>query len=121
MRTGNWIVIAAIVFVVLAILVFLPVPIPEDKDCLVVKGTVAEIYEAGTKDMVFKLNGHERIYYVNRGLERGLNLKKLKAEMIGKEITIKYPRYWTPLDPGNSVRHISKIESKGRIVFTEID
>ena len=75
----------------------------------------------GSKDVVFKLQGLDKEFYINRGLERGLDLKKLRADLTNKEIVIKYPKYWTPLNPANSVRHISKIESDGTTVFTEID
>lgn len=110
-----------VVFFGLLLFAFRPVPISEEEDCLMLKGTVHTIYEAGTHDVVFKLNGHDKEFYVNRGLERGMDLEKLKAELISKEITIKYPQYWTPLDPTNSSRHISKIECNGRTVFSEID
>lgn len=121
MRTGNWAIMIGLLFLALAVIIFRPVPIPEEKDCLIVKGTVIDLYEAGTKDVVFKLHGEDRIFYVNRGLERGLDLEVLKSELINKEITIKYPKYWTPLDPGNSIRHTSKIESAGQTIFSEID
>jgi hypothetical protein len=121
MRTRNWIILTGLVFLGLGILVFRPVPIPDEKDCLILKGTVTDIYEAGTRDVVFKLKGLEKEFYINRGLEKGLDLKKLRADLTNKEIVIKYPKYWTPLDPTNSIRHVSKIESEGRTVFTEID
>lgn len=105
----------------LGVLSFRPVPVPDENDCLSLKGTVSEVYEAGVKDVVFKLQGLDKKFYINRGLERGLDLKKLRADLTNKEILIKYPKYWTPLDPGNSVRHISKLECDGRPVFTELD
>ena len=120
MRTRNWIILTALVFTGLGILVFRPVPIPDENDCLILKGTVSEIYEAATKDVVFKLKGLDKEFYVNRGLEKGLDLKKLRTDLTNKEIVIKYPKYWTPLNPTNSIRHVSKIECDGRIVFTEI-
>ena len=119
MKTKYWGILISGTFFLLGILIFRPVPVPDEKDCLVVTATVIEINEAGVKDVVFRLTGQDRTFYVNRGLERGLALDKLRAELIDKEITIKYPSYWTPL--GNSSKHISKIESSGRTIFTEID
>ncbi len=121
MKTRNWIILLGLLFLGPGILIFRPVPIPDEKDCLSLKGTVTEIYEGGIKDVVFKLQGLDKEFYINRGLERGLDLKKLKAELTNKEIVIKYPKYWTPLNPGNSVRHISKIECAGKTIFTELD
>ena len=108
-------------FLGFAVLILIPVPIPEEKDCLITKGAVVQISEAGVKDVVFRLKDRGRSFYVNRGLEKGLDLKKLRAQLINQEIIIKYPKYWTPLDPGNSTRHVSKIEFDGETIFTEID
>ena len=119
MSSKYWISLTVVGLVVLGILIFRPVPIPNENDCEVVRGTVIKIEGQGVKDIVFTIAGQEKTYYVNRGLERGLELDKLRSELINKEITIKYPRYWTPL--GNASKHISKIEFSGRTIFTEID
>jgi len=121
MKSRNWIILIGLVFVVLGILVFRPVPMPAEDDCLSLKGTVSEVYEAGVKDVVFKLEGLDKQFYINRGLERGLDLERLRADLTHKEIIVKYPKYWTPLDPANSVRHVSKIVCDGKVVFSEID
>jgi len=120
MKTTNWI-LCGLMFIGLGTLIFRPVPIPDEKDCLSLTGKVTDIYEGGVKDVVFKLEGFDREFYINRGLERGLELNNLRAQLINKEILIKYPKYWTLLDPGNSVRHISKIEHESQTVFTELD
>jgi hypothetical protein len=121
MKTRYWAVLLGLIFIGAMILLFRPVQIPEEKDLLSLKGTVTDIYEGGVKDVVFKLRGQDKIYYVNRGLERGLNLKELKAKLIDQEIVIKFPDHWTPLDPNRSSIHISKIEHEGRTLFTELD
>jgi hypothetical protein len=121
MKTRSRIILIGVIVFGLGTLIFRPVPIPDEKDCLALKGTVTEIYEGGIKDVVFKLQGIEKEFYVNRGLERGLDLTQLRAELTNREIVIKYPQYWTPLDPLNLGRHISKIECDGRVVFTKVD
>ena len=49
MKTRNWIILIGVVFLGLGILTFRPVPIPDEKDCLSLKGTVSEVYEAGVQ------------------------------------------------------------------------
>jgi hypothetical protein len=120
MKTRNWIALTALGLFGLATLIFRPVTNPKEKDCSTLKGTVKEIYESGVKDVAFKLQGHDEEFYINRGLERGLDLKKLKAELINKDILIKYPKQWTPLDPFSSLRHVSKIELDGQTIFSEL-
>ena len=121
MRLTYWLMLFLFGFLGVAVLIFRPVPIPEEEDCLIATGTVVQIYEAGVKDVVFRLKDQARSFYINRGLERGLDLAKLRGQLINQEITIKYPKYWTPLDPGNATRHVSKIEFNGETIFTEIN
>ncbi len=112
---------AVVMFVTLAAFTLRPVPVPEDeKECLSVTGTVSNIFEAGAKDVVITLEGNAKTYYINRGLEKGLNPEMLSRALRGKEITIKYPDYWSLLDPGKKLLQISKIEHDGKTVYNEI-
>ncbi|MGK7397689.1 MAG: hypothetical protein ACNS62_24155 [Candidatus Cyclobacteriaceae bacterium M3_2C_046] len=103
----------------MAFFVLKPVPIPSEEECLAATGTVFVIREGGEKDIFIRLNERDELFYVNRGLERGLQLNKLRETLINQKVTLKFPNYWTPLDPGNSVRHISKIEINGETVYSE--
>ena len=106
---------------VFGLFVFRPVPIPQEKDCLIATGLVADVFEGGDKDIVFRLHGQAKTFYINRGLERGFTIDKLRTDLTNKEIVIKYPSYWTPLNANASVRHISKIEYQGQTLFTELE
>lgn len=121
MKTNYWPYLIGIVLLGLGIFVLRPVPIPAEKDCLVTKGIVSGIYEGGTHDVVFKLKDQTKQFYVNRGTENGLDINKLQNEIMDKEIVIKYPNYWTPLDPGKTILHASKIEFNGKTIYSEID
>ncbi|MDP2412338.1 hypothetical protein [Daejeonella sp.] len=121
MKRKYFAISAGLIALITVILSLRPVPILAEKDCLVLKGTVLKIYESGVKDVVIELSGNNQKFYVNRGLQRGLNLKELQAKLTGSEIILKYPDHWTPLDPGKSIIHISKIEHEGQTVFTELN
>lgn len=106
-----------ILFFVLAVLIFRPVPIiPEDR-AILETGIVSDIYEGGENDVVFLLENKKRRYYINRGLENGLELTDLQERLIGREITLKYPDYWTPLDWNDEIKHLSKVEIEGKVIF----
>ncbi|MBK8484255.1 MAG: hypothetical protein IPO86_10170 [Saprospiraceae bacterium] len=121
MKTINWKYSIGIILIGLGILTFKPIPIASEHTYLISKGIVVDIYEGGHKDAVFKLKGQNKIFYINRGLLRGLDLLNIKNELINKEITIKYPRYWTPLDPLGFVKQVSKIETGGKTIFNEMN
>ena len=107
------------VLVVLGSLAIRPVPIVPEADCLEVTGTVARVFEGGPFDVMFELPGVDQRYYVNRGLERGLDLTNLRETVVGNTVTLKYPDYWTPLDPIGSIRHVSKVEFGDAVLFDE--
>lgn len=122
MKTKHWIITGTLITIVVSvIMVFRPVPIPEEKDCISLKGTIATVYEGSSGDVVFRLQDQQQTFYINRGLERGLRLDNLQATLTNREVVIKYPEYWTPLDPNNQIRHISKIEYEGETIFSELD
>lgn len=97
-----------------------PIPIPKEQDCLIIKGIVSGIYEGGTHDGIFKLKDQVKQYYVNRGTEYGLDIKKLQNELIDKEIVIKYPNYWLLTLPGNAMIHASIIEFNEKTIYTQL-
>jgi hypothetical protein len=116
----DWIFIVGVLCFALAVMLFRPVPILPENKLMVMKGKVIEIYEGGVNDINFKLEGRKEIFYVNRGLERGLRLLELRARLINKNIIIKYPDHWSLLNFNKGIVHISKIEHEGRTIFTEI-
>lgn len=104
---------------VIGVLILRPVPIVTESECEAVTGVVANVYEGSRFDVCFRLKDSDKLYYINRGLEQGLELDELRRDLVGREITLKYPRYWTPLDPVNATRHISKLEFGERVLFDE--
>lgn len=110
----------SLIILIIAVLIFRPVPIVTEDKTISENGIVSEIYSNKGNDVIFVMENTERRFYINRGLENGLELNNLKEKLIGNSIVVKYPKYWTPLDWNNSVRHISKVEFNDEIVFNEL-
>ena len=110
----------SLIILIIAVLIFRPVPIVSENETISENGIVAEIYSNKGNDVIFIMENTERKFYINRGLENGLEINNLKEKLIGNAIVVKYPKYWTPLDWNNSVRHISKVEFNDEIVFNEL-
>ena len=104
----------------IAVLIFRPVPIVPESMAISEIGIVKEIYSNKGNDIIFIMLNTDRKFYINRGLENGLELNNLKEKLIGNSIVMKYPKYWTPLDWNNSIRHISKVEFKNEVIFNEL-
>ena len=107
-------------FLIACILVFRPVPIVKEEKALVVSGVVEKIKLTEGNDFVFKLKGNPTRYYINRGIETGLNYDEFEQKVLGQYVVVKYPKYWTPLDWNNTVRHISKVELDSETLFSEL-
>ena len=109
-----------LIVLIIAVLIFRPVPIVSESKAISEIGIVKEIYSNKGNDVIFIMRNTDRKFYINRGLEYGLELNNLKEKLIGNSIVMKYPKYWTPLDWNNSIRHISKVEFKNEIIFNEL-
>lgn len=115
-----FLIISCFIFLTVILLIFRPVPIVSESKAIAENGIVSEIYSNKGNDIILVMENKERRFYINRGLENGLELNNLKDILIGNSIVVKYPKYWTPLDWNNSVRHISKVEFNGEVLFNEL-
>ncbi|MEM9823644.1 MAG: hypothetical protein AAF985_21340 [Bacteroidota bacterium] len=102
-------------------LVLRPLPRANPDHCSLVEGIVERIYEAGTQDIVFKLQGNTVNYYINRGLEHGLDLALLRQSLADQEVSIYYLKHWTPLDPNDQVKHIARLELGQEVIYDEME
>jgi len=101
--------IFALLLAVLAI-VFRPVPYPSAENTIKANGTIEEVSMAGSDDLIIKLKGDDRLYYIDEGLKHGRSLSSIQGELSGKAVEIYYVKYWTPLDPLSRLKHISKVD-----------
>jgi len=107
-----------IIVSILIVLVFRPI-IPCETFSEKVSGEITHLYDSGNKDISFKIKGNKTKFYINRGQEKNLNVDSLKTKLLHQTIDLYYAKHWTPLDPKNRIKHITRIEHKGEILFTE--
>ncbi|MBT8253519.1 MAG: hypothetical protein HKN00_02255 [Flavobacteriaceae bacterium] len=88
---------------------------PQPQDCEVVNTTIVKITEGPTFDIVFH-NVKGDYYYINRGLEQGLNLDELNSSVLNKNVTLHLAKIW-----GGSVvsEHIAQLAIDEKIIYTE--
>jgi hypothetical protein len=117
----SWIFVTITILSILFILYLLFIvkigPINYDKNkSLKVIGIIEELYEAGVKDLVFKLKDDSNIYYINRALENGFDLDLIKTDLLGERITI-----WHSDSRSMETYHILQFKYKDSIYYTEWD
>lgn len=86
---------------------------PQPEGCAVETETIINISEGTSYDIVFSDSQGDH-YYINRGLERGLNLDSLNAKVLNKRVTLHLPKLWL----GTS-EHIAQLAVGDDIIFTE--
>ncbi len=75
-----------------------------------VTDTVVTITEGGVKDVVFHLK-HHGSYYINRGLESGLDLASLRKKLVDHHVTISF---------ASPTTHISQLEYEGELIYSQL-
>lgn len=86
---------------------------PQAEDCVVQTVKIIKITEGTSNDIVFHDNGTD-FYYINRGLERGLNLNTLNTKVLNKTVTLHLPKLFL----GTS-EHIAQLVVENDTIFTE--
>ena len=86
----------SLLFFIVAVLIFRPVPIVAEKNTISESGIVKEIYTNKGNDIIFILENVQRRFYINRGLEMGLELTDLKKRLIGNLIAVSYTHLTLP-------------------------
>jgi len=100
-----------------------PVPSPLTKaECIEVDGIVKTVSGGGVGDLVITLQGDEKQYYINRLLtSEEESFDEWYKILKGREVTLYYPNYWTPLDYASKLRHLSLVEVNGEKVWGELE
>ena len=73
--------------------------------------TVTGVFEGGVKDAVFSFR-HHKSYYINRGLENGLDIDTLIKHVVNRPVTISY---------ASPTNHINHFVLDGKVLFSELD
>ena len=88
---------------------------PQPEECEVVDIVVNQIKEGSSFDIVFTEASGD-FYYINRGLEQGLSISDLRAQVLNKKVTLHLPKVIT----GTS-NHIAQLAVGDEVIFTEFD
>ncbi|WP_298893021.1 hypothetical protein [uncultured Psychroserpens sp.] len=86
---------------------------PKPEECDIEIEKIISIKEGTSSDIIFS-DDHGDHYYINRGLERGLNLDSLNAKVLNKTVTLHLPKLFF----GTS-EHIAQLAVGDEIIFSE--
>lgn len=84
-----------------------------------IKGTITGIAcHNGINDISFTVKGADRSFYINRGMEKGLDCSTLRSKLIDKEVEISYVNLW--LYPKGGNKHVNRLSLNNQIIYTEL-
>jgi hypothetical protein len=111
--------LAVILIPIIFLMFFRPVNTSRENS-VKVKGKLTKIYDAGNFDISFTLDNKKQRYYINRGIESGLDVENLKEKLLNKNVTIHYAEHWTLLAPGGlESMHMTQLKLNDSIIYTE--
>lgn len=115
------IVIASLFFALLISLavVFQPVPMASADNTLRTMGTVEQVFEAGSQDLIFKLKGDDHLFYIDTGTTADMKLASLKSGLRGQSVEIYYVKYWSPMDSFSKLKHIAKVDVNRTTLYSK--
>jgi len=79
-----------------------------------VEGIVTKIYEAGSKDLAFKLENDLNVYYINRGLDNKFQLSKIQQEILEKKVSL-----WFAQHRSIGSKHLTRLQVGDSIYYSE--
>ncbi len=88
-------------------------------NCKAASGIVSDI-SARDGDVVFELEGNQKMYHIDGGLDFGFDVKALEKELLADEVTILYADPWHIARLfGDKSKHIREIRNGNWIVYSE--
>jgi hypothetical protein len=113
---------AAIAIVLIVLFVKVMIPLSTSRENSVpIKGSVSKVMAGGMKDITISLFRVDGLYYISKGVERGLNVDSLSAMLVNKQVTILYqvPGFFGKLVPQQSPRSINELKLGDKVIFSE--
>ena len=112
---SSYVGMIAAIFI-LGLLSFRPIISPSEDDCTKITGILKKSkYIEDMNDFQLKLEGNEKIFYINNIKQNALNIDSL----LGKEITIYAVKHWTLLDPNSKYKHVARLNAGDNVIYTE--
>ncbi|MEO0472914.1 MAG: hypothetical protein AAF206_25075 [Bacteroidota bacterium] len=122
-RIKNWqklvLLLTLILFAAFVYLVLTPIPAPTSENVAPLSGVVEKIHSPCCQDLVFDLKDLDRTLYINRGLEKELDVEMLRQKLIGQEVDFLVVSYqWTPFDPSGKLAPVAEVRLHDTILYS---
>ena len=88
---------------------------PKPEECAVVQSKIVKITEGSSYDIVLH-SENDDFFYINRGIEAGLNIDSLRQKILNKTVTLHLARLFAGTVTSE---HIAQLAVNDKILYTE--
>jgi hypothetical protein len=115
------IIIFTVLIIALLYLAFRPIPVSRDNS-IVISTTVDKVSEGSEDNIILKLNNTSGIFYINHGLQKGLNLDTLQQELQNREVSVLYLKsnFFSGFSPVKGTKYITELKVGDRVIYSEL-
>ena len=109
--------ITAFVFLV----AWLKVPTPTLENTTFVTGQLEYVSAPCCEDVGIRLKGDNHFYYINRGVESGIDVDAWSRRMGNDEVSLRIiETRWSPLNPAKRTVPVAEISHDGEVLFSSM-
>jgi hypothetical protein len=115
------IIIFTVLIIALLYLAFRPIPVSRDNS-IVINTTVDKVSEGSEDNIILKLNNVSGIFYINHGLQKGLDLDTLQKELVNHEVSVLYLKsnFFSGFSPVKGTKYITELKLGDRVIYSEL-
>lgn len=115
------VLIFTVLLIVALFFVFRPISITRDNS-IVFNTTVYKVGEGSEKNVILQLENGSGTYYINHGLQKGLNLETLQKELVNQKVTVLYlkPSFVSGFSPVADTKYITELRLGDKVIYSEL-
>jgi hypothetical protein len=115
------IIIFTVLIIALLYLVFRPIPVSRDNS-IAINTTIDKVSEGSEDNIILKLNNTSGIFYINHGLQKGLNLDTLQQELQNREVSVLYLKsnFFSGFSPVKGTKYITELKLGNKVIYSEL-
>ena len=115
------IIIFTVLIIALLYLAFRPIPVSRDNS-IVINTTIDKVSQGSEDNIIFKLNNASGIFYINHGLQKGLDLDTLQKELVNHEVSVLYLKsnFFSGFSPVKGTKYITELKLGDKVIYSEL-
>ncbi|HQS51223.1 MAG: hypothetical protein B7X86_14490 [Sphingobacteriales bacterium 17-39-43] len=115
------IIVFTVLIIALLFLVFRPIPVSRDNS-IVINTTIDKVSQGSEDNIILKLNNASGIFYINHGLQKGLDLDTLQKELQNREVSVLYLKsnFFSGFSPVKGTKYITELKLGDKVIYSEL-